>query len=330
MSLKDLIRAAREELPKPSIVRDLDRFIVARAGLPSPREKGVWHPSEIVQDSFCPRLEVLRRRTKLKQAKRAEVDVEMERIFDVGHAMHHWYQEKYLGPMGLLWGNWRCSRCLTVRTGIMPKDSCEVCQWGDSEDKEGPDLTPDTCARACGEFGAGSSDLVDNRGRFAQPVASRGGCVHCGKWGHWQFVETVVRIPENNILGRADGLLIDENGQPDIVADIKTCNERRFGALSAAGPSEQNVKQVNLYMLGMKKTKGCVLYVCKNDGRVADFRFDYDRSKIEKELADTLLLEKCLADETEPLPDRHDGCISPASKQAKSCVGCDACFAVEN
>jgi hypothetical protein len=327
MGLKDLIREARETKPKPSLVRELDRFIVKRAARPSERKKGVWHPSEIVSDGFCPRFEVLRRRQKLPIAKKT-VDVEMERIFDVGHAVHHWYQERYLGPMGILWGNWRCSRCLTVVQGVMPKDSCEFCQWGSSEDKEGPDLTPATCVETCSAVDPDPED--DSRGRLMQEVGRRGGCLHCSKWGRWEFIETTVRIPGHNIYGHTDGLLIDEDGKPDIVVDVKTANERRFGALTATGPSTQNMKQVNLYMHGLGKKRGVLLYVCKNNGKIADFWFDYNRSLIEDELADTLLLEKCLADGKVPLPERHEDCGSPTTKRAKDCAGCDACFAVED
>lgn len=326
MSLRDLVRAAREDKPKRSLVRSLDRFIVARSGRPSPREQNVWHPSEIVGKDFCPRLEVLRRRLKLPE-KRGEVDVGKERIFDVGHAMHHWYQEKYLGPMGELWGHWRCSRCHTVFTGVMPTDSCTRCQWSGAID----DLTPSGCETACALGEADERGVADGRSRLAESVRNRGGCNHCGRWGHWEFIETVVTIPGHNILGRIDGLTFsDRPGVFDTVVDVKTANERRFGALASTGPTEQNKKQVNIYMHAAEKPKGCLLYVSKNDDRVAEFWFDYDRSLIEAELADTLLLEKCLADDSETPPGRHEECGSPSSKRAKNCVGCDACFAQES
>jgi len=50
--------------------------------------------------------------------------------FDVGHALHWWWQNRYLGPMGRLWGNWFCARCDKVVTqGLMPK-RCPGCNQG--------------------------------------------------------------------------------------------------------------------------------------------------------------------------------------------------------
>lgn len=46
--------------------------------------------------------------------------------FDYGTALHWWFQHKYLGPMGALWGEWRCVKCDHVEEGVMPV-SCEKC-----------------------------------------------------------------------------------------------------------------------------------------------------------------------------------------------------------
>lgn len=40
---------------------------------------------------------------------------------DLGHALHEWWQNKYLGDSGLLYGEWRCVRCRTVTEGTKPK-----------------------------------------------------------------------------------------------------------------------------------------------------------------------------------------------------------------
>jgi hypothetical protein len=50
--------------------------------------------------------------------------------FDVGHAVHAWVQNKYLGPMGKLWGHWFCNKCFSItHTGLMPK-KCKDCGTG--------------------------------------------------------------------------------------------------------------------------------------------------------------------------------------------------------
>jgi len=40
--------------------------------------------------------------------------------FDVGHALHWWWQHRYLGPKGELYGDWTCSSCKTETKGTMP------------------------------------------------------------------------------------------------------------------------------------------------------------------------------------------------------------------
>jgi len=44
---------------------------------------------------------------------------------DLGHALHDWWQNKYLGDSGLLYGHWRCVRCGSVKEGTKPK-RCSV------------------------------------------------------------------------------------------------------------------------------------------------------------------------------------------------------------
>jgi hypothetical protein len=48
--------------------------------------------------------------------------------YDVGHALHHWWQNNYLGPMGVLIGNWRCLACndIVVRDAFQPQ-ACPKC-----------------------------------------------------------------------------------------------------------------------------------------------------------------------------------------------------------
>lgn len=44
--------------------------------------------------------------------------------FDIGHAIHHWYQNHYLGQMGILKGGWRCPQCESVVEGFRPANVC--------------------------------------------------------------------------------------------------------------------------------------------------------------------------------------------------------------
>ncbi len=50
---------------------------------------------------------------------------------DMGSAMHRWWQNHYLGPAQVLWGEWFCHGCqAVVETGLMPK----TCPAGHSRD----------------------------------------------------------------------------------------------------------------------------------------------------------------------------------------------------
>lgn len=52
----------------------------------------------------------------------------------LGHAIHHWFQNEWMGPAGVLWGDWECRRCGEVVRGKMPLN-CGVCEayWRDNQ-----------------------------------------------------------------------------------------------------------------------------------------------------------------------------------------------------
>ena len=57
---------------------------------------------------MCPRCEVYKAVLPPEKLPSARLDAITQARFDVGHAMHYWYQTKYLGPMGVLKGKWKC------------------------------------------------------------------------------------------------------------------------------------------------------------------------------------------------------------------------------
>lgn len=127
MGLTDIMGAMRPEPPKR---RRRDRLNVAvnkfllEAGTTDyePREMG-FHVSEMA--FFCPRRFVLDLIFP-ENRPAPQTDVGLQRIFDVGHAYHHWYQNRYLGPAGILKGDWACLHCDHVHEGFMPK-KCPGC-----------------------------------------------------------------------------------------------------------------------------------------------------------------------------------------------------------
>lgn len=48
--------------------------------------------------------------------------------FDIGHSLHWLYQNKYLGPLGILKGSWRCRSCQEEIEGFYP--TANVCSCG--------------------------------------------------------------------------------------------------------------------------------------------------------------------------------------------------------
>lgn len=76
---------------------------------------------------MCPRCEVYRAVLPKELLPVERLDAITQARFDIGHAMHHWYQNRYLGPMGVLQGKWRCRRCHDIVRGFMPKTSCKKC-----------------------------------------------------------------------------------------------------------------------------------------------------------------------------------------------------------
>lgn len=88
-------------------------------------ERGVLgvalHPSKLY--FFCPREIIYRGLVPVKK----KISAKLAAKFDIGHAMHWWYQNKYFGPMGVLKGCWRCC-CGNEEFGFMPKNFCSNCK----------------------------------------------------------------------------------------------------------------------------------------------------------------------------------------------------------
>lgn len=85
------------------------------------RDDGFLHVSELYD--FCPRRAIMK--IAFGEPLKQEVKPNLSMLFDHGHMVHQWYQERYFGPMGHLWGTWQCSRCHKKREGVMPSKPCE-------------------------------------------------------------------------------------------------------------------------------------------------------------------------------------------------------------
>jgi hypothetical protein len=119
MSLKDAFQSV---FGSDDIKVLLDEFLLKREK-EQPARTG-WHPSSFCD--MCPREFVIRRLIP-QYDREEELEPDLIRIFDTGHAHHYWYQNEYFGPMGILWGRWQCLKCDTIDWGFKQKDKCPHC-----------------------------------------------------------------------------------------------------------------------------------------------------------------------------------------------------------
>lgn len=115
-----------------SVLPLLDAYMDKLAGLPrhDPDWDGhdVFHPSEVSWD-FCPRLQQIRRFRRDLVEKKAPAKAGLQRVFGLGSAIHDMYQNRVLGPMGVLWGEWENTRTGDKHFGFMPDQELRVNPW---------------------------------------------------------------------------------------------------------------------------------------------------------------------------------------------------------
>lgn len=88
--------------------------------VPHPRDETLLHCSSLYQ--VCARKEWL---VKMLTPAPEKLVAGQTLTFDIGHAMHWWWQHRYLGPRQELWGDWFCAGCKSTTRGFMPmKCSC--------------------------------------------------------------------------------------------------------------------------------------------------------------------------------------------------------------
>jgi hypothetical protein len=280
MSLKDLIREfhGTEELSSA-----ISQFIREREAKGFGREEG-WHPSQFA--GMCPRLAVLER-LLVSPKKDQKIDAGMHRVFDVGHALHWWYQNKYFAKMGILWGKWECRFCGSF-------------SWG---------LTPSEC-RGCGrENSEFTYKEVPLRARLDGCVLPVVGHVD----GIIRFNNTwyVIEIKTMNSYGHGalDEPYLAHNLQAQIYSELI-----RQGMVHGV-PSNIKIP----YPSGI-----IFLYIGKNDSREKEFRVEIDEKVARLELQKPIIVETSISKGV--LPDRKPECVSLLKEPAKKCSLCSYCF----
>ena len=320
MSIKDLLREAQTE---NIIIPTITQEIVRQSKLSSFRAEG-FHPSEVA--GKCPRLVVLNTILPRGMGIEWNPDPLLTRILNDGTAIHEWYQNRYLGPSGKLWGKWVCSRCKVIVDGFMPKDKC-LCQ-----------SNTDYCKKHCYEYDNQEFYRNDNI------VDSRGGCVWCGQnytlgWGEWKYKELTLYDEALNLIGSCDGLFFHKEDDTWWVLEIKTINRRGFKNLITPYDNHRAQSFLYWYMArvvfpGMNIRGIRVLYVCKDGiesgggGRFKEKEYElmWDAE------AETVLNKVKTAAESlknESLPEAQIPCLPLSRKRKAQCGLVEICSKLE-
>ena len=238
--------------------------------------------------------------------------------FDLGHAVHEWVQNKYLGPMGTLWGHWFCFRCDGItHTGLMPK-KCKTC----------------------------------GRGRTLWHAFEFEGRVERFNVANFLYVERSLVDNELGLTAHPDGLLYSSDLR-DIqqVFELKTISTDGYDKLvKQAVPKPEHVIQTHVYMYLSKLRETYIVYFDK--GKQCEWKFSVEsgitpgaeRLQIFHVEFDDELWAKLVADIRDyykalKLTEKHSGddiapfkriCKSPTERNARDCPMRDKCFALKS
>jgi len=287
MALADLLKKVHgPDKLSPS----LDLFIHRRDA--DYREPG-WHPSSFC--GVCVRRLVLERLLG-NAIKSKKTDPKKQRIFDVGKALHRWYQEEYFGKMGILWGMWKCSVCGYVSWGFQPKESCD-CVKRISQMSKFPPM------KMVWEY---------------KEVPVRG------------------NLPgfEERVVGHGDGLVFLKNKW--YLLELKTINSWGFGKLQGPMHSHFLQSQIygELITQGMvpvpvgitipRPSGIIVFYIDKNTSSEKEYLVELDSKIGIQELSRPLRVEQAMASRL--FPEREEACVNALKNPAKSCPVGSYCF----
>lgn len=280
MALSDIIRKVHGNQDLSAMI---DQFLTS-PNYKDEREPG-WHPSEFC--GMCPRLYVL---GKLLKVKSEPFEPSLLRIFDVGSAIHHWYQNKYFGPMGLLWGKWVCLRCDKSSWGFM-RDAEKGCDCGDKRVLEYLEVPV----------------KASLPGGFSTPIVGHSdGLLKIGTF--WYLLE-IKSINDNGFtwMKQARDSHVKQAGI--------YCELIRQGMIRFGSHEKIEIPQIRQII---------ILYVNKNRSVERQYNIDPDPDAARKELEKPYLVERAF--KNKELPARREECVNMMKKPAKDCALCSYCF----
>ena len=279
MALGDIIRKVHGDQNLSAMI---DQFLLSPE-YESYREPG-WHPSEFC--GMCPRAHVL---SKLLKEKKEPFEAGLLRIFDVGSALHYWYQNFYFARMGILWGKWKCLRCDHIYWGKSPKKGCPTC--GD---------------KAIWDYQEVPVRASLPGGFENQIVGHSDGIILIGKL--WYLLE-IKSINDNGFTWQKKVKEAHEK-QAQIYAELI-----RQGFVDFGGAEKIEIPRIH---------KILIFYVNKNNSKERQYLIDPDPSLARVELEKPHVVE--VAIKNKELPSRREECVSMMRKPAKNCPMCSYCF----
>jgi len=211
---------------KPVLVKHIKEWLQSKPErLPNFRSDG-WHVSSLFY--LCPRRHILE---SLEGTRDSMSECALQMRFELGHAIHDRLQNHILGPMGKLWGIWKCEKCGKQVRGYMPKRAC--------------DCTRSRCvAKGC---------------IWPKENIEEMHCQLCPVYGAWVLIESGIHDKKTGIVGHYDG----ESGptENDFIYEFKSIDPDLLTGKVA--PDEGHVYQVRHYMKKAKKKYGLILYADK-------------------------------------------------------------------
>ena len=311
----------------PSLFEDFEDFEddvideiydwVGRVRAKGPQFRGkLLHVSKL--HNLCSRIAVFKKafpELDIPETIRASLQM----TFDFGTSTHDWWQNKYLGTMGWLWGDWKCTRCYSMIIGsVQPNHPCRSCNWSNMitlQTKAGTTKELKTCREECRWPG----------GFYAEDRH----CGLCNRWGSWSYQEPGIYDEELGLVGHCDGICFPKPGTFPIdkfALEMKTKTKEMFDKLSQ--PEPNHVLQINTYMHYLKLMHGVIIYIHKGEydekkgNKPKVYHIEYDFKLAQQALNAARAWRRA---EKSGIPgDRV--CHSESSWQAKRCPFHSVCY----
>lgn len=275
MSLFDVIETAHasrdaHEYLHPLLTEFL--YHVRTKPLPGPDD---WLPASGVP-TWCPRWHVMAWRLGVREVVQ-ELTAEARWRMDRGTALHRTFQELWLGPMGWLYGGWKCPNCGHLHTSNSEPGKPEplIDGWKSPVTPENAVVMPERC-ETCN--------------------------FKSSKFDPFRFEEPWCRNAVEKVRGPTDGILKMPAHAVEFF-DLKTTGSLEYVRLR---PREKDVLQLQWYMDAYDIRRGRIVYINPGGKRFEDSMVEhvisFDTNAMTREKRKIRALREALKNEARPVP----------------------------